>query len=222
MHIVRVMVSGIIVAALLSASGLAAQEPEGAVAHDGPTMEQAMDAALMPLPADLRVEAGVMRIVDYRMESVRDTQNGLYCSLDDPSDDQFIVDCYHEEFWPAVLESRRVRADLRSRMSMREANSQTDAHIHGLLENGDLFIPDWPTAGYRMYGPLHAYDWDTGAFGPEISKWQEVHVPFRTAEEMGFSTVRGQHSEEGLPGLMPWVVFPGTWAASIRIMHAHW
>jgi hypothetical protein len=79
------------------------------------------------------------------------------------------------------------------------------------IEAGRIQIPDHPTAGHRMLGPITAYDPATRTADPRIEKWQSVHFPCRTAEELGLPTER--------EGAMPYNMSSGTWWSHVMIVH---
>jgi hypothetical protein len=182
-----------------------------AVAQVSPSEAQ-MDAAVLPLPASLRLGAGVLRwIGPGETEQLRPSQNGMSCSMDDPTDEQFDVRCYHDGFWVAIRRARQLNATLSSR---REVADQ----LHREINSDQITLPSAPTAGYRMFGPISAFDGHSMTAGPEIAKWQSIHFPFRTSEEMGLSEVE-EKSEMALSGLMPFVMASGTWWSHVMIVH---
>ena len=72
-----------------------------------------IDAAVLPLPTSLREGAGVVRWTGPgQTEQLRESLNGMSCSVDDPSDDRFDVRCYHDEFWIAIRRARELGRDL--------------------------------------------------------------------------------------------------------------
>jgi uncharacterized damage-inducible protein DinB len=173
------------------------------------TMESQMAAAVLPLPTSMREDAGIVRWTESgRLESVRASQNGYSCSMDEPGDDRFDVRCYADELWPALERRRELSERLESRGDVYD-------RIHRDLEEGTLSIPLTPTSGYRMLGPIDDFDSETLEAGPGIADWQSVHFPFETAEALGLTEAR-----EGRQGdLMPFVMASGTWWSHVMIMH---
>ncbi len=177
-----------------------------------PSLRNQIDAAVLPLPTALREGAGVLRwIGPGQTEQLRESRTGMSCSVDDPSDDRFDVRCYHDEFWIAIRRSRQLGQTLASREAVDEQLRQESIA-------GEIHLPSAPTAGYRMLGPISAYDGQSNEAGPEIRKWQSIHFPFNTAEEMGLTEAR-ELSESALPGLMPFVMASGTWWSHVMIVH---
>jgi hypothetical protein len=75
----------------------------------------------------------------------------------------------------------------------------------------EIGLPDAPSAGYRMLGPMSAYDPVTRRAGPTILAWQSLHMPFRTGAELGMT--------ETQRGTMPFVMSSGTWWSHLMIVH---
>lgn len=181
--------------------------------------EDVVRAAVSPLPTDLMDDAGVMaetpegEIVDLRASS-----NGISCLLRQPSDpaEPFLdARCYSDLFWPAVLHRWSLDPEP-------ESLEESRARMHAAIEAGTVSLPDVPTAGYRVLGPLAEFDVATGELGPSIQKWQSVHFPFRTSEELGLTELEEDGSKADLPGLMPFVMASGTWWSHVMIMHEPW
>lgn len=192
-----------------TAQGMASEAPQSRR-----TDEAARMAAVQPLPTELRPAAGVARVVGGTLETVQESGNGVVCQLDDPADESFIVHCYPTEMWGLILRYRELSDALNSR---RDARKQ----IQDEIEAGRWTLPEGPVMGYHMWGPEAGYDWATGHHTEEIAKWQTIHVPYATAEAMGVTTQQ-EHSEHGLPGMMPYMVNSGEWLAHVMIRHSTW
>ncbi|MCK5484387.1 MAG: hypothetical protein KAJ13_11810 [Gemmatimonadetes bacterium] len=184
----------------------------GPLAGQEPLLQQQIDTAVLPLPSTLLGEAGVLRwIGPGQTEQLRKSRNGMSCSVDDPSDDRFDVRCYHDGFWPAIRRARQLRQTLASWEDVAQ-------QLRDEVSLGEMTLPSAPTAGYRMLGPIAAYDPTSQTAGPEIAKWQSIHFPFRTAREMGLAEVK-ELSEPFSTGLMPYVMASGTWWSHVMIVH---
>lgn len=184
------------------------------VSAQAPADALVLEAAVLPLPTSMQADAGVWRLEpDGHRTVLRRSENGFSCMYSAAAQerDRFDVRCYSDELWPAILRGWEV---FEASGSFEDRN----ARIHSEIEAGSLSIPMHPTAGYRMLGPGSDFDWDTGQAGAEIRKWQSIHFPFRTAEEMGL-TEDEELSEPGLPGQMPYVMASGTWWAHVMIVH---
>jgi hypothetical protein len=175
-------------------------------------LDRQLAAAVLPLPTDLREGAGAVRWAGPgELERLRPSSNGMSCTVDDPDDDTFDVRCYHDDFWTVIVRARQLGQTLESR-------AEVDAAIAAEVESGALAMPAAPTAGYRMLGPIADFDADSLAVGDGIRKWQSVHFPFRTTEEMGLTEAR-ELSTPGEPGHMPFVMSSGTWWSHVMIVH---
>jgi hypothetical protein len=184
----------------------------GVLRAQEPPLQAQMDAAVLPLPTDLRAGAGVIRwVAPDRFEQLRPSRNGMSCSVDPPGDDQFDVRCYNDEFLKVIRRARELGRTAATR-------AEADELLKGEIERGEIALPATPTAGYRMLGPLAAFDYPRLKAGPEIARWQSIHFPFRTAAETGLTEVR-EPSEPALPGLMPFVMASGTWWSHVMIVH---
>jgi hypothetical protein len=188
-----------LVLALLGALGEA-----GILAAQAGPPPQALAASVIPLPEALRDGAGVRVIGPSGVSVLRASTNGLMCTADRPGDDVFDVRCYHE-VWLAVMDYAR----LLRRQGVRD--SALDARLKDAARQGIIRFPDSPTAGYRMLGPISAFDATTTSAGEAIDKWQSVHFPFRTATELGLPTTP--------EGVMPYVMDSGTWWSHVMIIH---
>ncbi len=178
-----------------------------------PSLAAQVASAVLPLPMGLRSGAGVLGSSHQgEREQLRESQNGMVCAADDPADDQFDVRCYHEDFWVVI---RRARF-LRRRAPTPEAGIE---RLTQQLMDGTLPLPSAPTAGYRMLGPISAFDSESNLAGPEIRKWQSIHFPFKTAEEMGLPEEIEENMPGTMQGVMPWVMASGSWWSHVMITH---
>jgi len=172
-------------------------------AQSGPTRQGEIDAALLPLPAALRSGARVIAYRDAGPAAVlREGSNGMVCAADRPGDARFDVRCYHESFMP-VIERRRELS--RERLDWNATAARIDADVKA----GRLRLPDSPTAGYRMLGPIAAFDWTRNRAGPDIARWQSIHFPYKTAAELGLPTEA--------EGNLPYAMLAGTYWSHVMI-----
>jgi hypothetical protein len=171
-----------------------------------PAPEEQASAAVLPLPGNMREKAGVLGYApDMSVITLRKSTNGMICMGTRPGDEEFDVRCYHESFMPVARRLRQLRESAR----FEDINATMDAEI----KSGKLTLPDHPTAGYRMLGPISAYNAATHAVGKEIESWQSVHFPYKTAAEIGLP-------EEGqVPRTMPYVMASGTFWSHVMIEH---
>ncbi len=102
----------------------------------------------------------------------------MVCTATRPGSADFDVCCYHESFMPFL---RRLRD-----LHVQNVKSDDIDHIiDAEVKAKELILPDHPTAGYRMLGPISAYDPATNTTAKEISSWQSIHFPYKTAAEIG-------------------------------------
>ena len=160
-------------------------------------------AAVLPLPQALRAGAGVGGYdAAGRPVMLRESRNGMVCTGDHPGDAVFDARCYDRAF-RAVMDRRR--------QLVSEDSVQGPARFEAEVKAGKLAMPASPTAGYRMFGPIAAYDPRTRTFTSAIERWQSVHLPYRTASELRVA--------EEQEGTMPFVMSSGTWWSHVMIKH---
>ena len=178
-----------------------AQQPQA------PPARQQIASALLPLPEVMRTQATVLGYApDLSLVTLRQGSNGMVCTASRPGNAEFDVRCYHESFMPVV---RRLRELNSEGVKDDEVFRIIDAEVKAKK----LRIPDHPTAGYRMLGPISAYQLGTNTVGKEIRSWQSVHFPYKTAAEIGLP-------EEGqVPRTIPYVMTSGTFWSHVMIEH---
>jgi hypothetical protein len=184
-----------------------AQQSAPAQPRQVPPTTQQIAAAVLPLPAVLREHATVVGYApDMSLVTLRKGSNGMVCTATRPGDDEFDVRCYQESFMPVV---RRLRELHQQDVRQDEIYRMIDAE----LKAKKLAMPDHPTAGYRMLGPISAYHAGSNTVGSEIKSWQSVHFPYKTAAEIGLP-------EEGqVANTMPYVMASGTFWSHVMIEH---
>jgi len=185
--------------AAISVFGLTATAPE-------------LAAALRPLPAPMRAAAGVISLDPQGMpRTLRASSNGMVCFLAPGSDSLYDARCYQHQFIVVVERQFQLIA----------AHVQSDSvrtRIEAEIRAGRIVLPAQPTAGYRCLGPRRAYLAATDSAGAGIRCWQSIHLPFRTARELGVI------DESQLPDTLhdadqPFVMGSGTYWAHIMITH---
>jgi hypothetical protein len=166
---------------------------------------QQLAALPLPLPDSLRAGATLVGVdSSKRRVTLRNGANGLVCTIWVPGEDSFDVRCYQQSFMPVI--------DARWEHSVAGASyAAIKSTIDSAIASGTIVLPDRPTAGYRMLGPARAFNAKTGRVSKEIERWESIHVPYRTAAEMGLP------SEE--QGGSLFVMSPGTYWAHVMIMH---
>jgi hypothetical protein len=189
--------------ALVVAGFLSATVSRSAAQSAAFAVEQQVAAALLPLPLALRAGAGVRGWdAEFLPVSLREGSNGMICTADRPGNEEFDVRCYHQDFL-AVMD--RWRDLVRGGLDAAAAEERLDREVR----EGALVMPERPTAGYRMLGPIEAYDPATRRWTKAIHRWQSVHFPYEAADEMGLPTEP--------EGTMPYVMESGMWWSHVMI-----
>jgi hypothetical protein len=173
-----------------------------ALAQTPPASAQ-ISAAVLALPDSLRAGSGVVVLDDRgQLRELRPSANGIVCLADTPGDSDFDAQCYHASFVSVVYRIRQLAArDL--------PDSVIDQTINTEIRDGRLNIPTAPTAVYRLAGPISGYDSSTNAVSNAIVAWHAIHVPYRTAAEIGLPT-----SDDGIH---PYLMASGTYFAHVMI-----
>jgi hypothetical protein len=126
-----------------------------------PADGQAIAAAVLPLPAQLRAGATVVRLNSAKEpEVVRPGTNGMVCIADKPDDDLFDVRCYRDSFIPVVYRAFQL-------------GYGTSGEKVGLeIQSGKLKLSNEPTAGYRCEGPIKGFDASRNTVDSSIECWE--------------------------------------------------
>lgn len=174
--------------------------------------EEEIHISKLPLPTELRKGAGVIHW-DYigTITRYRESTNGMSCNLDNPDDDIVGIRCYNDQFWNVIARSRELAEQF-------ESVAERNARLIEEIENGRLILPDSPTAGYRILDLNSPTIDPDGSWSPTARKWQSVHFPFKTAEELGLPTER-EVNLDGQQSLVPFVMSSGTWWSHVMIVH---
>lgn len=167
------------------------------------TREQQITAAVLPLPKEMRAGAGVVAFSEGTAPiTLREGTNGMMCMADLPGDEEFDVRCFQQAFFPVYVKMRET--ELRGLRGMVRHDAVDEE-----IRSGRLRLPDGPTAGWMMEGPISAYDAPTAVAGPEIEVWQTVHAPYRTAAQFGLP--------EEPDGTRPYVMGSGTFFSHVMV-----
>ncbi len=184
--------SGFVLFAALYAENLLAQ---GTI----PSAEQQIRAAVSPAPESMKEGA---RVLGYNQSgelvTLREGSNELICLADNPADDRFHVSCYYHELEPFMSRGRELRAEGKSGEEVREIRLRE-------IENGELRMPDQPTALYSLTGEADGWDYETNRL-MSAQPLYVVYIPYATTETTGIS-------ENPASRGAPWLMDPGTpWA----------
>jgi hypothetical protein len=172
-----------------------------------PPASQQIAAAVLPLPPNMREQAAVLGYApDRSLVTLRQGSNGMVCTAGPPGSTDFDVRCYHESFMPLIRRVRELRVgDMKEDEITRTIDTEVKAR--------KLTLPDHPTAGYRMLGPISGYNPAANTVSKEIRSWQSIHFPYKNAAEIGLP-------EEGqVARTMPYVMASGTFWSHVMIEH---
>lgn len=166
--------------------------------NEVPTPEQQINAAVSPVPEDLREGAAVLGYNEYgELLTLREGTNEIICLADDPFEDRFHVACYHKDLETFMKRGRELRKEGKSRGEVLEMRRRE-------IESGDIPMPKKPMALYSLTGKSDGYDYSAKKLR-EASPLYVIYVPFATEESTGISP---KPFGKGAPWLMdagkPW------------------
>ena len=174
-------------------------------------------AAVLPLPVSLRAGATVVvhRGTD-QYTVLRKGSNEMVCIREPIQGDgnayahgkTFWAHCYHEMIFVAMKRAAEVREELVKAGKAADPKLVNDA-IDSEIKAGKLKLPDHPTMGFQMRGPLNGYNPAKNSVSPDIRAWQMVIIPYST----GLSLSLPETNTDG----MPWVMSSGAWNSHIMI-----
>ncbi|MBL8178013.1 MAG: hypothetical protein JNK48_25270 [Bryobacterales bacterium] len=178
-------------AALLVVSSLSAAAP--------PPAEVQIAGAVQAAPKDRRDGAEVLGYSpEGKLVTLRKGTNDLVCLADNPSVENFEVDCYHKELEPFMARGRELAAQGVKGMDRHKMRWKE-------VDDGKLALPKQPRMLYVLTGK--GFDAASGTVTESYLRWV-VYVPYATPESTGLST---KSSNE------PWLMYPGTAGAHIMI-----
>ena len=162
-----------------------------------------IESATLPLPPDLRAGATIVTFDRTGKQiTLRAGSGNMVCNADNPGDEVFDVRCYHRDFVPYIHRSWVLA-------SQGMAEKDIEQTIRKEISAGTLRVRMTPSAGYRMYGPISALTDNGTAWTSKMSRWQSIHIPLATAEDMGLTTT--------YEGQMPYVMSSGALWAHIMV-----
>lgn len=162
-----------------------------------------IESATLPLPANLRASATIVTFdATGKQITLRAGTGNIVCNADFPGDEIFDVRCYHRDFVPYINRSWRLAAQ-------GMAEKDVEDTIRKEIAAGTFHMRMAPSAGYRMYGPISALTENGTAWSDKMARWQSIHIPRATAEDMGLTTIYEDQ--------MPYVMSSGDLWAHIMI-----
>ena len=168
-------------------------------------------AAVLPLPESMRAGATVVsRGEKGAITVLRKGSNDMVCTADQPGDQTFYVNCFHESIFALMKRTTELNNEL-SRAGAPASGKALDVALDKEIKAGKFKLPSHPTIGFQMRGPLSGYNAATNTVSGEIKAWQMVMLPYETGASLSLPDKPNAN--------MPWVMNAGTWAAHIMIEH---
>ncbi len=173
--------------------------------------------AVLPLPREVRDSATVIDVVEGgKIETLRKGTSEMVCAYRPPAVSQrsktggkvLILGCYHEAVSKLTIRANAIRRELTAAGKPADDNA-VDAQVNAEIKSGKLKLAPGPTIGFRMAGPVDAFNPAAGTVSPEVHAWQMVIVPYATGASLSLP--------EKESGAMPWVMQAGTFMAHIMI-----
>ena len=171
-----------------------------APALDVPSTDDQIASAILAAPEEYRAKAGVLGYdAQGKQVTLREAENDLICSADNPKREGFSVSCEHWE----LARYRARRSELRSQGLSGE---EPRAALRKEIEDGKLPWTRAPRMRYRLHGT--GFDTVSGQVTDPHPRWQ-IFVPYATPESTGLSTESAWDT--------PWLMYAGTPLAHIMI-----
>ena len=193
------------VAVVLVAVALAllAAVPLTARAQGVPPAAEQMAAAVLPLPADMRVGATIMgyRSKD-KLEILRKGTNGMICLALYVTRPDFHVACYHEGLEPFMARGRSLRNE-------GVTGNKVDEVRFKEIADGKLKMPA-QGALYTLTGKKEGWNPAAGKV-TGAAPLGVIYVPFATPASIGVT-------DKPQAGGTPWLMLPGTAKAHIMLV----
>lgn len=168
-----------------------------------PAKEIQIKTALLAAPADKRDSATVYGYSnDSRFILLKEGQNELICTADDPTQPGFSVACYHKDLHPFMQRGRDLRKEGKKQQEVFDIREKE-------AKSGALVMPKQPTTLVVVTAKDEDYNTSTGDVRNTYMR-SVVYIPYATAESTGLPL------KPEAPG-MPWLMHPGTHGAHIMI-----
>ena len=176
-------------------------------------------AAVLPLPESLRGGATVVNSeAGGKYTVLRKGSNDMVC-IHEPSEGAgrayqsgkiFWVHCYNESIFAWMKRRAELMNDFAREGKTVDAKAVNNA-VESEIKSGKLKLPDHPTTGFQMRGPISGYNAVANTVSSEIKSWQMVIIPYATGASLSLP-------EQPTPGL-PWVMNAGSPMAHIMVEH---
>lgn len=168
-----------------------------------PSKEIQIKTATLAAPADKRDGATVYGYSDdNRFILLKEGQNELICTADDPSQPGFSVACYHKDLHPFMQRGRDLRKEGKKQPEVFDTREKE-------AKSGALLMPKQPATLVVVTAKDDDFNRSTGDVNNTYIR-SVVYIPYATAESTGLPL------KPQAPG-MPWLMDPGTHGAHIMI-----
>jgi len=168
--------------------------------------------AVLPLPEGLRDGATVMGMDStHRPVVLRQGSNDMVCMRVVPGEAPWDARCYEATIARLIFRAGEL---VMSGLTIDSVGPRIEAETRA----GTLALRKPTAAAYRALGPADAYNPSTGAVTRQMQIWHALHMPFATAEAMGFPDESTVSIEER--ARTPYVVASGTWWSHVMIQRA--
>src|SRR5580704_14427875 len=173
-------------------------------------------SAVLPLPESLRAGATAVSRDGGKFTVLKKGSNQMVC-IREPEEGTgrhyqngkiFWAECFDEKIFAAMKREDELAAELRSQGKTPTAKILDDA-LDSEIKAGKLKLPDHPTLGFQMLGPIAGFNSAANSVSHEIKAWQMVIIPYSTGASLSLPEARA----EG----MPWVMDSGTWMSHIMV-----
>jgi hypothetical protein len=186
-------------------------------AQTSPDAATKIAIAVLPLPKEMRDTATVIDVVGTgKIETLRKGTSDMVCAYHPPAVPQrsksdakvLTLGCYHEAVSKLTIRANAIRRELTAAGKPAD-NSAVNAQADAEIKSGKLKLAPSPTIGFRMAGPVDAFNPAAGTVSSAVNTWQMVIIPYATGASLSLP--------EKESGGMPWVMAAGTFMAHIMI-----
>jgi hypothetical protein len=173
--------------------------------------------AVLPLPKELRDSATVIDVVEGgKIDTLRKGTGEMVCAYHAPAvppssktgEKMLRLSCYHEAVSKLTTRANAIQRELTAAGKPAD-NKAVDAQVDAEIKSGKLKLAPVPTIGFRMAGPVDAFNPAAGTVSPAVHTWQMVIIPYATGASLSLP--------EKESASMPWVMAAGTFMAHIMI-----
>jgi hypothetical protein len=186
-------------------------------AQTSPDAATKIAIAVLPLPKEMRDSATVIDVVGGgKFDTLRKGTSDMVCAYHTPAvppssktgEKVLGLSCYHEAVSKLTIRAGAIQRELTAAGKPAD-NKAVDAQVDAEIKSGKLKLAPTPTIGFRMSGPVDAFNPAAGTVSPAVQTWQMVIIPYATGASLSLPEKRS--------GGMPWVMAAGTFMAHIMV-----